>query len=134
MAQSAVNLPEIDDGSIGNSGSGKRSPTGVIDVAVMQSLVRKGIVHDIVANYGHVIVDECNNVSAFSFERVMKEVKARFVLGLTATPLRRDGHHPIIFMQCGPIRFRGSNTRAMTQVRENAPRWMRWHRHAIRAR
>ncbi len=108
---------EIDDGSIGTFGSGKRSPTGVIDVAVMQSLVRKGIVHDIVANYGHVIVDECHHVSAFSFERVMKEVKARFVLGLTATPLRRDGHHPIIFMQCGPIRFRGSNTRAMTQVR-----------------
>ena len=108
---------EIDDGLIGTFGSGKRSPTGVIDVAVMQSLVRKGIVHDIVENYGHVIVDECHHVSAFSFERVMKEVKARFVLGLTATPLRRDGHHPIIFMQCGPIRFRGSNTRTMTEVR-----------------
>lgn len=108
---------EIDEGSIGTFGSGKRSPTGVVDIAVMQSLVRKGVVHDIVANYGHVIVDECHHVSAFSFERVMKEVKARFVLGLTATPLRRDGHHPIIFMQCGPIRFRGSNTRAMAQVR-----------------
>ena len=83
----------------------------------MQSLVRKGVVRDVVANYGQVIVDECHHVSAFSFERVMKEVKARYVLGLTATPLRRDGHHPIIFMQCGPIRFRGSTTQADGRIR-----------------
>src|SRR5207249_3633580 len=108
---------EIDDRSIGVIGAGKRSPTGAIDIGVMQSLVRKGVVRDVVAAYGQVIVDECHHVSAFSFERVMKEAKARFVLGLTATPVRRDGHHPIIFMQCGPIRFRGSNTHAMTQVR-----------------
>ncbi len=107
----------IDDRSIGIIGAGKRSPTSIIDVAVMQSLVRKGVVRDVVANYGQVIVDECHHVSAFSFERVMKEAKARFVLGLTATPLRRDGHHPIIFMQCGPIRFRGSNARAAAGVR-----------------
>lgn len=105
------------DRSIGTIGAGKRAPTGTIDIAVMQSLVRKGVVRDIVADYGQVIVDECHHVSAFSFERVMKEVKARFVLGLTATPLRRDGHHPIIFMQCGPIRFRGSNARAAAEVR-----------------
>lgn len=108
---------QIDDRSIGTIGAGKRSPSGIIDVAVMQSLVRKGVVRDVVANYGQVIVDECHHVSAFSFERVMKEAKARFVLGLTATPLRRDGHHPIIFMQCGPIRFRGSNARAAAGVR-----------------
>ena len=107
----------IDERSIGTIGAGKRSPTGTIDVGVMQSLVRNDVVRDVVANYGQVIVDECHHVSAFSFERVMKEAKARFVLGLTATPVRRDGHHPIIFMQCGPIRFRGSNTHAMTQVR-----------------
>lgn len=108
---------QIDDRSIGAIGAGKRSPTGLIDVAIMQSLVRKGTVRDIVAHYGHVIVDECHHVSAFSFERVMKEVKARYVLGLTATPLRRDGHHPIIFMQCGPMRFRGSNKRTTGDVR-----------------
>lgn len=108
---------QIDERSIGAIGAGKRSPTGVIDIAIMQSLVRKGVVRDIVANYGQVIVDECHHVSAFSFERVMKEAKARFILGLTATPLRRDGHHPIIFMQCGPIRFRGSNTRTADGIR-----------------
>jgi len=106
---------KIDQRSIGTIGAGKRAPTGTIDIALMQSLVRKGVVRDVVANYGQIIVDECHHVSAFSFERVMKEAKARFVLGLTATPLRRDGNHPIIFMQCVPIRFRGS--RAMAQVR-----------------
>ena len=108
---------QIEDKSIGTIGAGKRSPTGIVDIALMQSLVRKGEVKDVVANYGQVIVDECHHVSAISFERVMKEVKARFVLGLTATPLRRDGHHPIIFMQCGPIRFRASNSRANADVR-----------------
>jgi superfamily II DNA or RNA helicase len=72
---------------------------------MLQSLYRKGEVKDLVAGYGHVIVDECHHISAFSFEQVLKQVKARFVVGLTATPTRKDGHHPIIFMQCGPIRY-----------------------------
>ena len=61
---------------------------------------------DFVGEYGHIIVDECHHLSAFSFETVLRRAKARFVLGLTATPVRKDGHHPIIFMQCGPVRFR----------------------------
>lgn len=70
----------------------------------MQSLNRKGKINDIVAEYGHVIIDECHHVPAFSFESLLKQVKAKYVLGLTATPFRKDGHHPIIIMQCGPIR------------------------------
>lgn len=85
---------------------GKAKPTGVVDVGVIQSLGRKGEVKDMVADYGQVIVDECHHVPAFSFEQVLKQVKARYVVGLTATPVRKDGHHPIIMMQCGPIRFR----------------------------
>jgi superfamily II DNA or RNA helicase len=77
-----------------------------VDIALLQSLNRKGDVPDFVADYGHAIVDECHHLSAFSFETVLRRMKARFVLGLTATPIRKDGHHPIIFMQCGPIRFR----------------------------
>ena len=61
---------------------------------------------DVVANYGHVIVDECHHISAVSFEQVLRQVKARYITGLTATPQRKDGHHPIIVMQCGPIRHR----------------------------
>src|SRR6202166_3346660 len=45
------------------------------------------------------------HLSAFTFERVLRQVKAKYVLGLTATPNRKDGHHPIIYMQCGSIRF-----------------------------
>ncbi len=86
--------------------------TRFIDVAVIQSLRRKGEVKDFVAEYGHVIADECHHISAFTFERVMKQVKAKYVLGLTATPARKDGHHPIIFMQCGPMRFHLSARKA----------------------
>ena len=95
----------LDTKDIGQIGSGKTKQTGKVDVAVIQSLIRKGEVKNIVAEYGQVIVDECHHVSAFSFERVLREVKAKHVVGLTATPIRKDGHHPIIFMQCGPIRF-----------------------------
>jgi superfamily II DNA or RNA helicase len=92
--------------SIGQIGGGRRRASGMIDVAVIQSLNRKQVVDDIVANYGHVIVDECHHLSAVSFEQVLRQVKARYIMGLTATPQRKDGHHPIIVMQCGPIRHR----------------------------
>jgi len=91
---------------IGLIGAGKDKPKGMIDIAMLQTLFRQGEVKDLVANYGQVIVDECHHIAAFSFERVMKQAKARYVLGLTATPTRKDGHHPIIIMQCGPIRYR----------------------------
>jgi superfamily II DNA or RNA helicase len=93
---------------IGQFGAGKKRPTGRLDVALIQSLQRKGEVNDLVAAYGQVIVDECHHISAFSFERVLRDVKARFVVGLTATPVRKDGHHPVVIMQCGPIRHRVS--------------------------
>lgn len=83
---------------IGQIGSGKNRPTGEIDVAMMQSLVRPGRVADMVAGYGHIIVDECHHIPAVSFERVLSEVKAKFITGLTATPRRRDGQQPILHM------------------------------------
>lgn len=92
-------------GSIGQIGGGKSHRTGAIDIAVIQSLHRKNEVKDFVAEYGQVIVDECHHISAFTFEQVMRQVKAKYVVGLTATPTRKDGHHPIVHMQCGPIRF-----------------------------
>lgn len=97
---------DIDPKEIGIVGGGRRKPTGIIDVAVIQSLVRKGEVSDMVADYGHIVVDECHHLSAASFELVARRAKARYVLGLSATVARKDGHHPIIFMQCGPVRHR----------------------------
>ena len=92
--------------AIGSIGGGRRKPKGLVDVALIQSLVHKGEVDDLVGGYGHVIVDECHHISAASFELVARRVKARYVLGLSATVTRKDGHHPIIAMQCGPIRHR----------------------------
>ena len=91
--------------SLGQVGGGKRKPTGIVDVAVIQSLVRKGEVDDLVGGYGHLVVDECHHLSAVSFEAVARRCKAKYILGLSATVARKDGHHPIIFMQCGPVRF-----------------------------
>jgi superfamily II DNA or RNA helicase/very-short-patch-repair endonuclease len=102
--------------SIGRIGGGRSRATGVIDVAIIQSLVKKGTVNDLVADYGQVIVDECHHLSAQSFEQVVRQAKARFVVGLSATVARKDGHHPIIFMQCGPVRHR-VNARAQAVAR-----------------
>jgi superfamily II DNA or RNA helicase len=92
--------------AIGMIGGGRRKPKGQVDVALIQSLVRKGEVDDIVGNYGHLVVDECHHLSAVSFEMVARRSKARYILGLSATVTRKDGHHPIIVMQCGPVRHR----------------------------
>jgi superfamily II DNA or RNA helicase len=91
---------------IGQIGGGKRKPTEKIDVAMIQSLYRKGVVDDVVGKYGYVIVDECHHISAVSFEQVVRQSKAKYVTGLSATVVRKDGHHPIILMQCGPVRYR----------------------------
>jgi superfamily II DNA or RNA helicase len=111
----------IDPAAIGIIGGGRRKPTGKIDVALIQSLVRKGEVSDLVAGYGHLIVDECHHLSASSFELVARRSKARFVLGLSATIARKDGHHPIIFMQCGPVRHK-------VDLRSQAARYRFEHR------
>jgi superfamily II DNA or RNA helicase len=98
-------LPEAEIGVIRG---GKKKPTGNIDIATYQSLINKkeNTVSQIVQEYGHVIVDECHHVSAPRFEMVLNEVRAKYVLGLTATPERQDGHQKIIFMAAGPIRHK----------------------------
>lgn len=99
---------EIPKASLGIIGGGKKKPSGKIDIAVMQSLSRREDPGELLDHYGQIIVDECHHVSASSFEAILKQARAKYVLGLTATPIRRDGHQPIIFMQCGPIRHRAA--------------------------
>lgn len=105
---------ELPKGVPGLIGAGRNKPGGIIDIALLQTLARKENLAELLDNYGQIIVDECHHLSAFSFEKVLKAAKARYVLGLTATPIRRDGHQPIIFMQCGPIRHQAKQS-------ENAP-------------
>ncbi|MBF0471334.1 MAG: DEAD/DEAH box helicase family protein [Gammaproteobacteria bacterium] len=98
-------LPDV---VVGTIGGGKRKPSGVIDIATYQSLVNKkdNAISHLIQDYGHVIVDECHHLSAPRFEMVLNEVRAKYVLGLTATPERQDGHQKIIFMAAGPIRYK----------------------------
>jgi len=92
--------------AIGQMGAGKNALTGIVDIALMQSLSRRGEVKDCVKGYGMIIADECHHASAFSYESILKTTPAKYIYGLTATPTRKDGHHPILFMHCGPIRYR----------------------------
>ena len=98
-------------GSIGIVGAGKHKPSQYIDIALLQTLTRNENIADFLSHYGLIIVDECHHISAFSFESILKQAKAKYVAGLTATPERRDGHHPIIFMQCGRIRHTALKTK-----------------------
>ena len=101
--------------SIGTLSSAGNKLRGIIDIALMQSCISDGEVKPFVKDYGLVIADECHHVSAVNFEQILKTVNARYVYGLTATPIRKDGHQPIIFMQCGPIRY---NADAKAQMRD----------------
>ena len=107
---------------IGIIGGGKAKPTGKIDIAVMQSVSRQGEVNRLVENYGQVIVDECHHVGAVSFDAILRCTKAKYLLGLTATPIRRDGQQPIIFMQCGPIRYTAASPAGAPHELEVLPR------------
>ena len=95
----------IPSGHIGRIDGGRQRLSNFIDVALIQSLGRKVAVNDLLGGYCYLIVDECHHIPAFSFEQVVRRCKAKFVTGLSATVTRKDGHHPIISMQCGPVRY-----------------------------
>jgi len=109
---------------VGVVGGGKKRPSGEIDIATYQSLIDKknNLVSDLIDQYGQVIIDECHHISAPRYEMVLNEVKARYVMGLTATPNRQDGHQKIMFMVAGPVRQKvksdvGSNFEQQVIVR-----------------
>lgn len=104
--ESLSNFLDIPSKEIGQIGGGKKEITGKIDVVTIQSLISNNGIKSFITQYGQIIVDECHHISAFSFEKVLKQIRAKYVYGLTATPIRKDGLQPIIFMQCGPIRYK----------------------------
>jgi superfamily II DNA or RNA helicase len=91
---------------VGQIGGGRNKTTGIVDVAMAQSLARREDLDEMSSRYGLVIVDECHHVPAVTFERCVKQLRSRRWLGLTATPYRRDGLQGLITMYCGPIRHR----------------------------
>jgi len=102
-----LGIPKAD---IGYYSGTKKKRTGIIDIAVMQSIVKKDKVEDWVTEYGQIIVDECHHISAVSFERIIRKCPAHYRLGLSATVIRKDGQHPIVMMNLGDVRY--SNTRS----------------------
>lgn len=93
--------------AIGQLGGGKKELLGIVDIVIMQSMFEKNkSVKQIINQYGLIIVDECHHISAANFSRIISSSDAKYIYGLTATPIRKDGHHPIIFMHCGPIRYK----------------------------
>lgn len=88
----------------GQLGGGRVKTSGVIDVAMLQTLARKDNLEEFVGQYGLVVVDECHHVPAAAFEDAVKQIPARRWLGLTATPYRRDKLDDLIALQLGLVR------------------------------
>ena len=93
---------------IGTRYAGHDSTTKIIDVVMISSLGKPGNIDTVVGDYGLVLIDECHHCASDTAEAVVKEISARYVYGLTATPKRDDGQEPKIFMQIGPVRYRFS--------------------------
>lgn len=121
----------LPDTEIGTVRGGRKNPTGRIDIATYQSLINRknNAVDPLVQDYGQIIIDECHHLSAPRFEMVLSEARAKYVLGLTATPERQDGHQKIIFMTAGPIRHKAKSSHSekfeqqviVTQINEPPP-------------
>jgi superfamily II DNA or RNA helicase len=88
----------------GQLGGGRSKLTGIVDIATLQTLARRTDLADKLGAYGQVIVDECHHVPAAAFETAVRAIPARYWVGLTATPYRRDGLDDLIGFQLGPVR------------------------------
>ncbi len=103
-----INLKEI-----GSFGAQKKKQLGKVDIGMLQTFAKMENAEELLKAYGQIIIDECHHIPAISFETVLKKCRARYVLGLTATPYRKDGHQAIIHMQCGPIRHEMAEASSM---------------------
>lgn len=89
---------------IGTLSGSKKKMTGKVDIGMLQSITRMDDLSDISDKYSQIIIDECHHIPATSFEGILKQLPARYVVGLSATPYRKDGLEKIMFLQCGPIK------------------------------
>jgi len=89
---------------VGQVGGGRHRQSGIVDLAMVQSLVRRDDLPEFFSSYGFIVFDECHRVPASTIEACLREAPARYFLGLTATPYRSDGLQDIMTMQCGPVR------------------------------
>jgi len=82
------------------------SSTGIIDIAMVSSLCKKGEFHPRLQEYGLCLMDECHHAAASTVIEILQEIKAKYVYGVTATPMRSDGLEKIGYMLLGNIRYR----------------------------
>lgn len=111
-------IPEIRKKDIGVLGSGRKKLKGTIDIAMLQSIANIEDLEEKTKGYDFLIIDECHRVPTVTFEPVLKAINARYVLGLTATPQRKDRFESIIFMQCGPIAHTVEDVNLLSQERK----------------
>lgn len=100
---------EINKKDIGFLGKSKNKLNGKLDIATMQSLKNN---QDIIKDYSFVIIDECHHIPAVTFEKILKKFEGKYILGLSATPNRKDGMQPIIFQQIGTIAYEAKSQKS----------------------
>ena len=89
---------------IGTYRAGTDKTTGIVDVAMVGSVYRKGEIFPEIDRYGLVIMDECHHAASAQAQQVLRRVKAKYVYGVSATPVRSDKLEKINYMMLGPIR------------------------------
>ena len=99
-----LEFTNIEPKEVGELRGGKRKLKGKVDVAMMQTLVNREDRKRLFREYGMVIIDECHHVPAVTMEQLLKGCGSIFIIGLTATPKRKDGLDRLLYFQCGPIR------------------------------
>ena len=109
---------KIDTKSIGILGKGKKKLNGKLDIATLQSLKNRP---ELIENYSQIIVDEAHHIPAVSFEIPLKRFKGKYVLGLSATPKRKDGMEAIMYMQCGDVVYESSKRSAAKHILKTIP-------------
>jgi len=109
---------KIDIESIGILGKGKKKLNGGLDIATLQSLKNRP---ELIENYSQIIIDEAHHMPAVSFEIPLKRFKGKYVLGLSATPKRKDGMEAIMYLQCGDIAYESVRKNTMKHILKTIP-------------
>lgn len=91
---------------IGILKGGKDTLTGIVDIAMIGSLYKKGDFHEKINSYGMVIVDECHHAASATAQEILKKVNAKYVYGVSATPIRSDNLEKINYMLLGSVRHK----------------------------
>lgn len=111
----------LEDHQIGTAGGKDAKPSGFIDIALVKSLRKDENLKEILASYGQVMADECHHVTSDEFETIIGAANVKYVMGMTANSDKRQGDEPIVYMQCGPIRYVAQRSKKAPKDRRVVP-------------